>query len=103
MSKSGVDTIVSDYFARLRRALAPLPRSRRNQLLEDLREHVTVARGGLSQETELSVREILEHLGTPEDIAAEALADSARPWSRTRIRTAPRRPTRRPRAGPRPR
>jgi len=30
MSKSGVDTIVSAYFARLRRALAPLPRSRRN-------------------------------------------------------------------------
>ena len=89
MSKSGVDTIVSDYFVRLRRALAPLPRSRRNQLLEDLREHVTVARGGLSQETELSVREILEHLGTPEDIAAEALADSARPPGRWRLRPGP--------------
>ena len=89
MSKSGVDTIVSAYFARLRRALAPLPRSRRNQLLEDLREHVTVARGGLSQETELSVREILEHLGTPEDIAAEALADSARPPGRWRLRFGP--------------
>jgi hypothetical protein len=89
MSKSGVDTIVSDYFARLRRALAPLPRSRRNQLLEDLREHVTVARGGLSQETELSVREILEHLGAPEDIAAEALADSARPPGRWRLRPGP--------------
>ena len=70
---------MNDYFARLRRALAPLPRSRRSQLLEDLREHVTLARAGLSEETELSVREIFEHLGTPEDIAAKALADSARP------------------------
>ena len=78
MSKSGVDAIVNDYFARLRRALAPLPRSRRGQLLEDLREHVTLARAGLSEETELSVREIIEHLGTPEDIAAEALAQDAR-------------------------
>src|ERR1700678_864831 len=76
MSKSGVDAIVTDYFARLRRALAPLPRSRRNQLLEDLREHVSIARAGLSEEAELSVREIFEHLGTPDDIAAEALAPS---------------------------
>ena len=89
MSKSGVDTIVSDYFARLRRALASLPRSRRNQLLEDLREHVIMARSGLGEETELSVREILEHLGTPEDIAAEALADAARPPGRRRLRPGP--------------
>jgi len=33
MSGSGVDGIVSDYFARLRRALAPLPRSRRNTVV----------------------------------------------------------------------
>jgi len=84
MSKSGVDAIVSDYFTRLRRALAPLPRNRRNQLLEDLREHVTLARAGLSEETELSVREIFDHLGTPEDIAAEALAASPRTPGRPR-------------------
>jgi hypothetical protein len=84
MSGSGVEGIVSDYFARLRRALARLPRSRRNQLLEDLREHVTMARAGLSDESELSVREILEHLGAPEEIAAEALAASPRPPGRWR-------------------
>jgi hypothetical protein len=86
MSKSGVDAIVSDYFARLRRALAPLPRSRRNQLLEDLREHVSMARARLSEESELSVREIFEHLGTPDDIAAEALAPSPRRPGRWRLR-----------------
>jgi hypothetical protein len=89
MSKSGVDAIVSDYFARLKRALAPLPRSRRNQLLEDLREHVSIARAGLSEESELSVREIFEHLGTPDDIAAEALAPSPRRPGRWRLRPGP--------------
>ena len=72
------DYIVSDYFERLKRALAPLPRSRRNQLLEDLREHVTLARAGLSEDSVPSVWEILQHLGAPEDIAAEALATV--PW-----------------------
>jgi hypothetical protein len=84
MSSSGVEAIVSDYFARLRRALAPLPRGRRRQLLEDLREHVTMARADLSEESELSVREIFQHLGAPEDIAAEALATSPRPPARWR-------------------
>jgi hypothetical protein len=76
------DYIVSDYFGRLKRALAPLPRSRRNQLLEDLREHVTLARAGLSEESVPSVWEILQHLGAPEDIAAEALATAQWPASR---------------------
>lgn len=89
MSKSAVDVIVSDYFARLRQALAPLPRSRRNQLLDDLREHVTLARAGLSEESELSVREVLEHLGTPEDIAAEALAGSPRSRGLWRLKPGP--------------
>jgi len=77
MSESGVEAIVSDYFSRLKQALAPLPRSRRNQLLDDLHEHVTMARADLADESELSVREILEHLGTPEEIEmARELHDS---------------------------
>ncbi len=86
MSESGVEAIVSDYFSRLKQALAPLPRSRRNQLLDDLHEHVTMARADLADESELSVREILEHLGTPEEIAAEALAGSRRDGGRWRGR-----------------
>ena len=86
MSESGVEAIVSDYFSRLKQALAPLPRSRRDQLLDDLHEHVTMARADLADESELSVREILEHLGTPEEIAAEALAGSRRDGGRWRGR-----------------
>ena len=78
------EAIVRDYFARLKRALAPLPGSRRNQLLDDLREHVTMARADVADESETSVREILDHLGTPEEIAAEALAGTGRwdGWTR---------------------
>ncbi len=78
-SKPGADAIVSDYFSRLRRALAPLPRTRRDQLMDDLMDHVTAARAGLTHESEASVREIFDHLGEPEDIAAEALAAEALP------------------------
>ena len=78
MSESEFEAIVSDYFSRLKHALAPLPRSRRNQLLEDLHEHVTMARADLADESELSIREILGHLGPPEEIAAEALEGSRR-------------------------
>jgi hypothetical protein len=86
MSESEFEAIVSDYFSRLRHALAPLPRSRRNQLLEDLREHVTMARADLADESELSIREILGHLGPPEEIAAEALEGSRRTGGRWRDR-----------------
>jgi hypothetical protein len=79
MSTSGIEAMVSDYFSRLKRALAPLPRNRRSQLLDDLREHVATARADLTEESEASVREILDHLGLPADIAAEALAGAGRP------------------------
>jgi uncharacterized membrane protein len=82
MTESGAEVIVNEYFSRLRRALAPLPKRRRDQLLDDLREHVNMARA----ESELSVREILDHLGAPEDIAAEAIASSQRPRSEWRVR-----------------
>ncbi len=79
MSKPGIDAIVNSYFSRMRRALAPLPRPRRDQLIDDLMDHVATARAGLAHESEEAVRDILDHLGQPEDIAAEALAAEALP------------------------
>jgi uncharacterized membrane protein len=70
VSTPDVEAMVSDYFSRLKRALAPRPRSRRNQLIDDLRERVASARAGLADESEASVREILDPLGPPGDIAA---------------------------------
>jgi len=90
MSDPG-DAIVRDYFASLEEALAPLGKGRRDQLLDELREHVGAARAALGTDTEASVREILERLGEPEVIAAEALGrdpgEPRRRWAFTRLAT----------------
>jgi HAAS len=77
---SGPEAIVRDYFSRLERALAPLPRDRRQQILDDLRGHVNIA---LAEGTRVS--QVLETLGTPGDIANEAYAsEPTRPARRAR-------------------
>jgi hypothetical protein len=86
--KSAADDTVTDYLARLKRALAPLPRGRRGQILDDVREHVTAARGAAADQPDgAPVREILERLGTPESIAAAALDGVPRQHVRRLLRT----------------
>ena len=74
MTEDRADQIVNDYFEQLRKALLPMPRLRRDQLLEELRAHVAAARDGAPADSEAVAREVLERLGDPEDIAAEALS-----------------------------
>ena len=73
MSEARAEQIVNDYFDQLRKALLPMSRLRRGQLLDELRAHVEAARAGSPADSEAAVREVLERLGDPEDIAAEAL------------------------------
>ena len=74
MSEERADQIINDYFHQLDKALLRMPRLRRDQLLDELRAHVEAARAGSPADSEAAVREVLERLGDPEDIAAEALA-----------------------------
>ena len=74
MSEERAEQIVNDYFDQLGKALLPMPRLRRDQLLDELRGDVEAARAGSPADSEAAVREVLERLGDPEDIAAEALA-----------------------------
>ena len=74
MSEERADQIISEYFDQLAKALLPMPPARRGQLLDELRAHVESARDGSPVDSEASVREVLERLGDPEEIAAEALA-----------------------------
>lgn len=76
-----LDQLVERWLAGVERAAADLPADQRAELVADLREHITVARGDLSPETEAGVRTILERLGDPAVIAAEARGD--RPASGT--------------------
>jgi uncharacterized membrane protein len=68
------DDLVADYLTRVRAAAAGLDPGRREELIEDLREHIAAARAELSPETEAGVRTVLERLGDPAAIVAEASA-----------------------------
>lgn len=66
------DRMVGEYLDAVRRAIVDLPADRRDDLLTDLSEHIATARAELAPETEAGVRDILERLGDPVSIAAEA-------------------------------
>ena len=67
-----VDALILRYLQDLEAELHDLPANRRQELLEEVGEHIAAARAGLDPETEAGVRTMLERLGDPADIAAEA-------------------------------
>ena len=67
------DTMVTAYLRRLRRAARGLPRARRQELLDQVTEHITQAQEhGAPGAGPAELRNVLERLGEPEDIAAAA-------------------------------
>ena len=66
------DKLVADYLKRLNAELRGLPRARRRELVEEISEHITAARAEGDTEDEARIRTLLDSLGEPEDIAAEA-------------------------------
>lgn len=72
------DQLIQQYMDQMRRALKDLPPSRRQQILEDIAEHIRSARMQLPEENEVSIRQILENLGDPEMIRHEAMLPSSR-------------------------
>jgi hypothetical protein len=67
-----VDTLVDRYLTDLEAELRGLPADRRREILDEVAEHITAARATLDAETEAAIRTVLERLGDPADIAAEA-------------------------------
>jgi uncharacterized membrane protein len=70
--KTSTDALVSRYFKELEEALRGIPASRRREIVDEIREHVSEARSALETETESAVRNVLDRLGEPSEIAAEA-------------------------------
>jgi hypothetical protein len=66
------DALILRYLQDLEAQLHDLPAARRRELLDEVGEHIAAARAGLDPETEAGVRGMLERLGDPADIAAEA-------------------------------
>ena len=66
------EALIHRYLQELEAALGDLPADRRRELLEEVGEHIATARAALDPENEATVRTMLERLGDPADIAAEA-------------------------------
>ncbi len=63
---------VDAYFARLGRELSDLPPQQRSEILAEIRDHVDQALASEPSPSEADVRNVLERLGDPADIAQEA-------------------------------
>src|SRR5919108_1416559 len=76
------DQLVDEYLQRLDAELYGLPRARRRELVDEIAEHIAEARADLPAEGEPEIRTLLDRLGDPADIAAEARGRTAAPRRR---------------------
>jgi len=77
------DELIRDYLGRLEAASWPLPPGRRAELTGEVREHIETALAEAGRSDAVTVRNVLERLGRPEEIvASEAEAEpSAFRWT----------------------
>ena len=64
------DPLVRDYLGRLEAAAAALPAGRRAELLADIGDHITTSLAEAGSADGMTVRNVLERLGAPEEIVA---------------------------------
>ena len=76
------DKLVERYLKHLEVELDDVPRDRRREIVDEIAGHIAEARAGLEHETEADVRNILDGLGDPAEIAAEARERFELPASR---------------------
>ena len=72
MTTMETDRLVDDYMQRLEEAAAHLQRSRRAELVSEIREHIEAALHEEEAANETAVRNVLERLGPPEEIVEAA-------------------------------
>src|SRR5579871_5214608 len=73
------DPLVDDYLRRLDAAASALPAHRREELVAQIRDHLQEALRQTPAGDKAAVRNVLERLGTPEEIAAAATDPPAGP------------------------
>jgi hypothetical protein len=67
-----MDTRIDAYMKELQRELRAFPAGRRREILDEVSEHIAQARAELESETEAAIRNVLDRLGEPYEIAAAA-------------------------------
>ena len=73
------EPLVRDYLGRLDAAASALPLGRRAELAAEVREHIDAALAEAGRTDEVTVRNILERLGSPEEIVAGEAAPAYAP------------------------
>ncbi|MFA5787272.1 MAG: hypothetical protein WDA71_09900 [Actinomycetota bacterium] len=72
MSTDATDREVDRYLSNLNRSLSDLPHGKRQEIIEDITEHIRLALEELGESSVAQVREVLDRVGDPDAIAAEA-------------------------------
>jgi len=75
MNAAHADQIIDGYLKRLEAELSSLPPDRRRELTAQITEHIAQARQELPAETDADLLTMLDRLGEPDEIAAEARAN----------------------------
>ena len=75
--KVHTDRLVDDYLRRLDAAASGLPADQREELVSEIKDHLQEALRQTPAGDQAAVRNALERLGSPEEIAAAAAADPA--------------------------
>jgi hypothetical protein len=76
------EKLIRSYMKEVRRELRGLPRNRKRRHLKEVQARIADARSSLASESEPDIRRMLERLGHPADVVAEAHDFSARPIRR---------------------
>ena len=72
MTAPYADQLIDGYLARLDAAAGDLPKAARQELVDDVRAHITEARTRETEETDAAILNILDRLGEPAAVVAEA-------------------------------
>ncbi|MEQ4300889.1 hypothetical protein ABNF97_05760 [Plantactinospora sp. B6F1] len=72
MKPTTPDALVERYLRQLRAELAPLPADRRQEVLDQIGEHIAVRRAEPDGQTVAEVRAMLDRLGDPVTLGADA-------------------------------
>jgi hypothetical protein len=72
MTAPHADQLIDGYVARLSAAAGDLPKSARQELIDDMRSHIAEARAREPEETDAAVMNILDRLGEPATVVADA-------------------------------
>lgn len=77
MTASNATRLVGEYLRRLEVELMDLPADRRGEILDDIRGHIADERSGMRDESDADLMNLLDRLGDPAEIAAEARGGGA--------------------------